>query len=162
MRKHWLIALCVSSVFAAVCLLWPVHGSLPDEACSPEYLMFKDSPLLAAAYTRDFPLNDSLRLDVTTLVALDPAGWDTLTSRFGIADIRETFGEEIDGGKDIILSMRYSPDSAAAPGSNRGGFLAASPLRQTVCIFHTRTREQERAVLRYQMEKTMNSINKQH
>jgi len=160
MRKHWAIAAgLAAAVIAAALLLWlPRHERIPRNQCSVEYLLFLDSRHVAAAFTRDFPINDSLAVDITTLVALDSAGWDTLMSFFHMEDMRARYATELSGGKDIILSKRYSPDTAAAP--ERHFFVAASPLRQTVCIYHTATRSQERALLEYQFNKTYYSINK--
>lgn len=161
MRKHWFIAAGLAvAVIATLFLSWTVlHRRLASPEYSDEYHLFKDSRHIAAAYVRDFRVNDSLLVDVTTLVALDSVGWDSLQRHFHLEDIWERYSVELGEGKDIILSMRYSPDTNAVPDTGqRHFFLAASKLKQMVSIFHTQTREQERAILEYNFNKTYKSI----
>ncbi len=159
MRRHWAIAAFLA--IAVIVLFLQAHQRhvIPPDECSGEYVEFMHSEHVAAAFTRDFHLGDSIILNVTTLRARDSAGWAELDSRFSLhmEEHNEIYRKELEEGIDIILSKRYIPDTTLPEPERKRYFLAASPLLRTVNIYHTENKSQEIDLLRYQMEKTIQS-----
>ena len=85
MKRQWIIAgvvsllLIVGGFVVAQCLWW-----LPQGKCSEVYRRYADSRDIAAAYIKDYKVNDTLILNATVLRALNDTGWASLRADFNI------------------------------------------------------------------------------
>lgn len=104
MNKRNIITVAVCLVAVCLVLVVKCHPrTLPIEECSQIYKDFASNPHVAVAFIKDFPVNDTLRVDVTTLRALDPAGWHSLMLYFGYTE------EMIDNYYESVKRMMDRP-----------------------------------------------------
>ena len=74
-RKHYISALIILAGVLLSAWLYHTPHPLPYSQCSDLFLQYKDTPGIKAAFIKDFPLNDTLTVDVTMLQAKDSATW---------------------------------------------------------------------------------------
>ncbi|MGX8713266.1 MAG: hypothetical protein ACSW8I_06240 [bacterium] len=165
MIRRWLITLLLL-LLALLATGWGCYRyhTVPDEECSELYRRYADSPHVSVAFIRDFPVNDTLSLDVTTLTALDSIGWEILKTDFRIHPVPEFAQQQIGQGKDIIslkLVSKDNPmlgmDTACLLNNNTIGI---SRLHHTVSVFYTITINEQEAVLVNQTNIGLPPINK--
>ncbi len=156
--KRYLLPLVIVLVPLAATVLWVwTPRTVPSERVSDLYRRYEHNPHLTVAYIEDFPVDDTLTVDVTTLTATDAAGWDTLTAAFYIPKLPEFMREKIDAGKDII-SVRLTPKTAPGQPMDttdllKNNVIGISRKNHTISIFNTDTKEQQDAVAHYNYRK---------
>lgn len=84
MKRRWIITLLLLPfvVLAVLFLTRNLHTVPPDE-CSDVYRKYKDTPGIKASFIKDYPLDDTTTIDVTSFTALDTASWRWLRTQFG-------------------------------------------------------------------------------
>ena len=87
MNRRWIITLLLLAAIVVVVAL-VVYGfhTVPSSQCSALYRHYENNPHLSVTYIKDFPIDDTLTVDVTTLRALDNEGWDTLSVAFNVLE----------------------------------------------------------------------------
>lgn len=79
---------------------------LPLSQCSDLYRQYADRPGIDATCLHNFPLDDTLTIDVTILQATDSLGWETLKKDFNVKD----FPPEVLSMTDSTsVSFKYAP-----------------------------------------------------
>ena len=157
MKKHHYITLAIVLVGLAVSasfFLFP--RQLSPEECSAEFLRYKDVEGIDASFVKDFRVNDTLAVDVTTLQATDSVGWETLKKDFHAFPLPENNQKKIDQGIDVI-SIHLAPKTDPTLPMDTTDLLnnnvvAISRLHQTVSIFNVTTRAEMDAVRVNQFE----------
>ena len=157
MKKHHYITLAIVLVGLAVSasfFLFP--RQLSPEECSAEFLRYKDVEGIDASFVKDFPVDDTLAVDVTTLQATDSVGWETLKKDFHAFPLPENNQKKIDQGVDVI-SIHLAPKTDPTLPMDTTDLLnnnvvAISRLHQTVSIFNVTTRAEMDAVRVNQFE----------
>ena len=144
MIRRWLITLLLL-LLALLATGWGCYRyhTVPDEECSELYRRYADSPHVSVAFIRDFPVNDTLSLDVTTLTALDSTGWDDLSQYFRIPQLPDFLREKVERGEDKIF-VRLAPKNdmsqyADTANLTNNNVLAFSHLNHTVSVFYIQT-----------------------
>ena len=157
-RKHCISFLIILSSALLSAWIYLTPRPLPYSQCSDLFLQYKDTPGVKAAFIKDFPLNDTLTVDVTVLTATDDEGWDALAGDFHIPPLPEFMQKKIDAGKDIV-SIRLTPK--IAPGQPmdttdllKNNVIGISRKNHTISIFNTDTEEQQDAVAHYNYRKS--------
>ena len=133
---------------------------LPNEECSAIFLRYKDNDHIKTAFIKDFPINDSITVDVTTLQATDSVGWATLVKdcKLNLTEFEQY--KHLFKGKDyVILWSAYRGDPGAGIDPQRTNYsnyqpddsieteeCTASLTNHNVCIFHTFTYAERKAV----------------
>ena len=158
MKRRWIITLTLIPAIVVVVAL-VVYGlhTVPSSQCGDIYRYYENNPHLSVTYIKDFPVDDTLTVAVTTLTATDAAGWDTLTAAFYIPKLPEFMREKIDAGKDII-SVRLTPKTAPGQPMDttdllKNNVIGISRKNHTISIFNTDTKEQQDAVAHYNYRK---------
>jgi hypothetical protein len=152
MNKRRVISVAVCLVVAALVLLVKYHPrTVPIEECSQIYRDYADNPHIAVAFIKDFPVNDTLSVDVTTLQATTDSAWCALLLDFGtpqemIDDYNSN--KEFNEGEDastIILFYRDKNDLKKRIPNNHpdSRLVIASYNRRTLCIFMTEDNKQK-------------------
>ncbi|MGX8713682.1 MAG: hypothetical protein ACSW8I_08430 [bacterium] len=170
-RKYHLYYLLLAAM--AVTATFAVRGcqrTVPLEECSELYQRYADSPHLEVAFIRDFPVNDTLSLDVTTLTALDSTGWDTLMYCFGfpqelIDDYRIKRKKGVGNSKIHFFIEKNNPSKRPMPGTGINPYVVANVDKQVFCVYHVESSAQYYAAICYEtsmMKNTINSNKKQH
>ena len=138
---------------AAAIILWPRSD---DASLSRHY---NHIPGIKATYFKDYPINDTLALNITLLQALDSAGGRTLRNDFNIAELDPVLQQLIDCGLDPIFTRLVDKDDyaqsvdATCPNSQ---LLAFSYKSQSVTLFHVTNGEELDAVLYHNFDKSIN------
>ena len=152
----WAVLLLLLSAGVAVPRLWPLL--FPSHYVSDLYRHYEHNPHIQATYLRNFPVNDTLRVDVTLLQATDSTGWETLKENFNVIPILPHIQDALDRGEDIVVVQLTPKDAPGQPMDTtdllRNNVMAISRLNHAVCIFETRSRQEIKAVFhsKYQLE----------
>ena len=84
MKRRWIITLLLLPVVVlSVLLLTRSLHTVPPDKCSDVYRQYKDTPGIKASFIKDYPLDDTTTIDVTSFTALDTASWRWLRTQFG-------------------------------------------------------------------------------
>ena len=152
MRKHWKYWLSVLAValLLAVAGVWWVFQTrqLPLSECSEVYRQYRHQPGVRAAFIRQMPINDTLRLDMTLLEAEDSAAFADLLRKMGkreeyvreMMTLRDMYVNKKDGNK-VRFSCRClkgCPGCPADADETKNEVVSFFPVRMAVAIFHTR------------------------
>jgi len=151
MKRSWLITLLFCLLLlgvGATVILMPQR--VPYSQCSELYRRYAAVDGIDATFIRDYPVNDTLFLDVTLLEAKDSVGWATLKTDFSIPDLPPDFQQDIDAGIDLIttkLIPKSPPPPSNFPDAYPNDVLAVSSLNSTVTVFHVSSHTERIAVL---------------
>lgn len=109
-----------------------------------------------SAILHNFPVNDTLAVDVTLLQATDSAGWERLKRDYGVREMPDIVMKKIEKGEDVV-SVRYvSKSNPTLPADtvdmSNNNILAVSRLHRAVSVFHTETEAEQAAVNYNQLE----------
>lgn len=153
-RLYWILVMALSLAAAGLALWLPRYAAA--HRVSDLYRTYADNPHLTVAHIEDFPVNDTLTVNVTTLTALDSVGWESLKSDFSIPKLPDFFQHEIDGGKDLILTYlapkedpRLGMDTIDMCNNN---VIGISYIKRSVSVFYTETESQQDDVLHYNLK----------
>ena len=165
MNKRRVISVAVCLVVAALVLVVKYHPrTVPIEECSQIYRDYADNPHIAVAFIKDFPVNDTLAVDVTTLQATTDSAWCALLLDFGtpqemIDDYNSN--KEFNEGEDastIILFYKDKNDlKKRIPSTNPDSRLViASHRNRTLCIFMTEKNNIKETIELFEIKKLKN------
>ena len=160
-KIFWAVGVALVVAVAVGGLLYP--WLLPGAGVSDPYRRYEDNPHLDVTFLRNFPVNDTLAVDVTLLQALDDEGWDTLRADFRIRQLPEHTQNKIDSGQDIVSVRIVLKSNPAFPmdtvDMENNVVVGISRLNRVVSIFNTDTEKQIDAILHYNYEKNIQTNN---
>lgn len=156
MNKRRVISVAVCLVVAALVLLVKYHPrTVPIEECSQIYRDYADNPHIAVAFIKDFPVNDTLSVDVTTLQATDSLGWETLKNEFHIISLSDNIQRKIEQGIDRVSTRIVSKTDPTLPMDTsellNNNVIAISRLHRTVSVFYIKAEAEIDAILYNQL-----------
>jgi hypothetical protein len=94
-RHYIALALTLVGVALVVAMLL-LPRPLPPDECSDVYRQYKDTPGIKASFIKDYPINDTLAVDVTMLQAKDTNVWNnTIIKLFHIENPDEYIPRQI-------------------------------------------------------------------
>ncbi len=106
-KIFWRIVFALSlltALAASLPFLWP--RLFPSLYATDAYRTYADRPGIDATCLHNFPLDDTLTIDVTILQATDSLGWETLKKDFNVKD----FPPEVLSMTDSTsVSFKYAP-----------------------------------------------------
>ena len=88
MRKWILAFLFLTLLGVAAVAAW--RYLLPKRHVSDIYRRYEHADGIAASYIHNFPVNDTLTLDVTLLAATTDSAWQALCADFALSEFVET------------------------------------------------------------------------
>jgi hypothetical protein len=156
MNKRRVISVAVCLVVAALVLVVKYHPrTVPVEECSQIYRDYADNPHIAVAFIKDIPVNDTLRVDVTTLQATDSLGWETLKNEFHIISLSDNIQRKIEQGIDRVSTRIVSKTDPTLPMDTsellNNNVIAISRLHRTVSVFYIKAEAEIDAILYNQL-----------
>ena len=181
MKKHKIISVLIIAAVAAAVVIWRQRPrQLSCTQCNELFQHYMDNDHINVSFIKDFPVNDSISVDVTTLDAVDSIGWATLIEDCNIsvanfekdkAYIDSLYPGAYPKDKEIVLlwrSYKCNPGSRINPQiTNYRGYkptdtieteeCTASLTNHNVCIFHTLTLAERKAVSSYQYNKMISN-----
>jgi hypothetical protein len=150
--KKWHKTLLVAAAILAVGVaVW--RYTAPQRHVSDLYRRYENADGIAASYIHNFPVNDTLTLDVTLLEATTDSAWQALCADFALSDIVEemkkvapsaVFSRQVSRHDYTQVLLGDSPDAEC---------LAISCDTKTFAIFHTRNATEMHAVLYHNFDK---------
>ena len=146
--KKWIIAFVVLTAVGVGCVAWCRYVA-PHRQVSDLYSRYEHVDGIAASYIHNYPVNDTLTLDVTLLEATNDSGWQTLCSDFAISGMVEGMVKLC---PDLVFCRqvnRHDYTQTIAGDSPDAEVLAISCDTKTLAIFHTHNKNDIRAVLHY-------------
>lgn len=159
--KRILLPLLIVVVPVAATVLWAWWPrTVPTERVSDLYRRYEHNPHLTVAYIEDFPVDDTLTVDVTTIRAIDAAGWDTLKGNFNIVDYPPELLPFID---TMAIEYFYAAKDDYSRGMDsvrlNNDFVAVSRFKKEVTVFEIKEEKQIMSILSYNIKKQKENEN---
>ena len=146
--KKWIIAFVVLTAVGVGCVAW-WHYVRPQQQVSDLYRRYEHVDGIAASYIHNYPVNDTLSLDVTLLEATTDSSWQALCSDFDISRVVE---EMLQIKPDIVFCRqvnRHDYTQVVLGDAPDAELLTISCDSKTLAIFHTCNKNDIRAVFCY-------------
>ena len=134
MKKWNIILLAVAATLSIGIAAW--RYTAPERHVSDLYRHYEHANGIAASYIHNYPVNDTIILDVTLLEATTDSAWQALCSDFAISNMVEEM-KGID--PHVVLSRlvnRHDYSQVAFGDSPDAEILAISCDTKTFSIFH--------------------------
>ena len=164
--KKWILAfLLLTALGVAAVAAW--RYLLPERHVSDIYRRYEHSDGIAASYIHNFPVNDTLTLDVTLLEATTDSGWAVLVRDFEMDELSPLLQMLIDRGENrrsatvsganLVFSKLIPKSVPSASAEN--DVLAYSYTTRSVSIFHIANDGEKHAVLYHNIKKSIDQDN---
>jgi hypothetical protein len=157
-KLFWTLGLLAVLLLAsAVATVRLAPRLFPSQYVSDIYRAYADQPGIEATFLHNFPVNDTLSLDVTTLKATTDSAWAFLQNEFGITILPPEIEKLLSEGatsvdtwlalennlKESISIKKYKPEEKI-PNLR---LVAVNRKDRTISIFTSETKEQRLALL---------------
>ena len=155
-RLVWMLVVALCLAAAGLALWLPRYAAA--QRVSDLYRRYEHNPHLTVAYLEDFPVNDTVAVDVTTISAIDDEGWDTLCVDFEVPELPELILSVMGENEDFILSYKVSDDYKDVYkeiGICHDDVIAISYIKHIVSIFNTQDEIEKKAVLKYNIKQSI-------
>lgn len=143
-----LLTLAVAAAVGVV--VW--RHVLPMRSVSDLYRRYEHADGIAASYIHNFPVNDTLTLDVTLLEATTDSAWQALCADFALSDIVEEMKVVAPSAVLSRQVSRHDYSKVVLGDSPDAEILAISCDSKTFAVFHTRNAAEMHAVFCYNYE----------
>lgn len=172
MKKHALIYIGVLLLLLAAVTAFKVRPVEPEG--SELYERCKDVPGVRVGFIKDYPVNDSVTCDVTTVEALTDEGWEWMLDSLGVRSMAEMDAffdsiylasgmseEDCANTIDLWQSKRFHPEVQGDSNmlGNSVDCNLSSPHYRWLTVYHATSDEELDAVInfhiKYQMEHPM-------
>ena len=161
MNRRWTITLLLLPVVVlSVLLLTRSLHTVPPDECSDVYRQYKDTPGIKASFIKDYPINDTTTIDVTTLEASSDAGWESLKKTFNIIDYPPEVLPFVD---TMVVEYYFATKDDYSRGMDsvrlNNDFIAVSRFMKKVTVFNIKEEKQIVAILSYNINKQKKNEN---
>lgn len=149
MKKLWIITatlLVIALIGITVWHFWPAGG--PE--VSALYRQYEHQPGVRVGFVEGYAFDDSTRVDVVTVEALDSAGWQWMEQEFDFPPLDERRQQLLAQGEDIMQSWLMEADTTGHT------FLFLSRRQKSLCIVTAADDSQLQSVFMYHLEKLKN------
>ena len=152
MKRNWpyyIIAFCL-----ALLTVYVLHNSgriFPSGEVGEVYRRYCNRDDIRVEFFKDFRINDSITVDVTTLTAADSASWEALLremnkSEGGIKRMREAVNEGVYMLSEYNCEIGH-PEKRVPFKAGCSWFVLLNPTEKTIYIFHILNREQVHIII---------------
>ena len=140
MKKHHIISLVIGIAVLLSILAWKLWPrQLPSQQCDSIFLRYENNKHVSVAYFKDFPINDTTFVDVTTLHATTDSAWNALCDDFISPHYSNEEKEIVVHGNSVTFFTvsRKNPLIRANPlTDNDIDYVALCPNKSTICFYH--------------------------
>ena len=155
-KQNHIKALFLASAFvllSVACVLtvkyW--HRTLPAEFCGEVYQRYAGREDLYVSFIKDFRIDDSTTVDVTTLIARDSAGWESLMREMNVNELTIVKQRKAVEEGNAIVSEYYCaknhPEKRVSLKECMDFDLVIySYFEKTIYVFNAKTQEQGRRI----------------
>ncbi len=152
--RFWIVVLLLLVVEAlALSAGWWAPRLFPRCYVSDLYRRYEHADGIRASFLKDYPVNDTLRLDVTLLEATTDAGWDRLKTNFNILELVPVQQEMLKKNHAYVSTRRVPRN---APGQtidktnpDNNIIRVTDYANHAIAFFHTNNDQENSAVLFY-------------
>ena len=152
--KRWIITFLLTLAVATAVGVVVWRHVLPMRSVSDLYRRYEHADGIAASYIHNFPVNDTLRVDVTLLEATTDSAWQALCADFALSDIVEEMKVI---APNVVFSRqvnRHNYEQVVRGDSPDAEILAISCDTKTFAVFHTCNAAEMHTVFYYNMKKS--------
>ena len=140
MKKHHLISLAVGIAALLSILVWKLWPrQLPSQQCDSIFLRYENNKHVSVAYFKDFSINDTTLVDVTTLHALTDSAWNALCDDFISPHYSNEEKEAVVHGNSVTYTIRSRKNPHIKPNpltDKEIDYVALCPNKSTICFYH--------------------------
>ena len=153
MKKHHIISLVIGIAALLSILAWKLWPrQLPPQQCDSFFLRYENNKHISVAYFKDFSINDTTLVDVTTLHALTDSAWNALCEDFISPHYSNEEKEAVVHGNTVtfFIVSRKNPLIQANPLSDNDiDYVALCPNKSTICFYHIENIDQITNIIFY-------------
>lgn len=153
MKKHHLISLAVGIAALLSILVWKLWPrQLPSQQCDSIFLRYENNKHVSVAYFKDFPINDTTFVDVTTLHATTDSAWNALCDDFISPHYSNEEKETVVHGNTVTYTIRSrkNPHIKPNPLTDKDiDYVALCPNKSTICFYHIENIDQITNIIFY-------------
>ena len=163
-RRYWILPMAVGLVAALLTVIViRAPRTVPLAETSEVYRQYRHLPGVRAAFIRQMPINDTLRLDMTLLEAKDSAAFADLLKKLAYTDDSINDIMTTEGDENSRYTRSYRKNHPEMPkdkeDKSNNDVMGLFYKQYAVAFFHTRCEEDVNILLYANMFKTVN-INK--
>ena len=152
MKHNWpyyIIAFCL-----ALLTVYVIHNSgriFPSGEVGEVYRRYCNRDDIRVEFFKDFRINDSITVDVTTLTAADSASWEALLREMNKSEgVIKRMREAVNEG--VYMLSEYNceighPEKRVPFKAGCSWFVLLNPTEKTIYIFHILNREQVHIII---------------
>lgn len=142
MKRLWIVTAILLALLLGTVTVWHF---MPRGArtADPLYAECASVDGVRAGFIENFRFNDSTLVDVTTVEALDAAGWEWMQRRFEVPPPDSLQVARMARGSRVMYTSRGDSDSL---------FLFLSYNDSSLCMVHVSTESQFESILRYHLQ----------
>ena len=158
------ILLGVVALASTVAVLCDIHSRrVVDSEVSEVYRHYVGRPDLKVGFVKDYRVDDSITVDVTTITAKDSAGWEALLRELNVSEYTITIQREArkEGIAAVTTDYRLKqhPDIRVSMGNdNKLDLLFFSYQDQIVFIFDVESKDQANRISNYKSKDYINQV----
>ena len=153
MKKHHIISLVIGIAVLLSILAWKLWPrQLPSQQCDSIFLRYENNKHVSVAYFKDFSINDTTFVDVTTLHATTDSAWNALCDDFISPHYSNEEKEIVVHGNSVTFFTvsRKNPLIRANPLSDNDiDYVALCPNKSTICFYHIENIDQITNIIFY-------------
>ena len=136
---------------AAVLVVKYWHHTLPAEECGEVYCRYSNRDDLKVSFLKDFRIDDSTTVDVTTLTAKDSAGWEALLREMNVNELtivkqRKTVEEGNAIVSEYYCAKNHTEKRVSLKECMNFDLVIYSYFEKTIYVFNAKTQEQGRRI----------------
>lgn len=137
---------------AAVLVVKYWHHTLPAEECGEVYCRYSNRDDLKVSFLKDFRINDSTTVDVTTITAKDSAGWEALQREMNrsesLIELERKYTNEGHYSISFYNCEIGHPEHSIPFKEGKCWMVFLNNKEKTIYIFHILNRKQKLALIR--------------
>lgn len=160
------LLLCLLALIVPAALVYRSH-TVPLSQCSELYRRYVGNPHLRSSFTQDFPINDTLALDVLLIEADSDSAWCALLIEFGMPkEMMEEYlsdTKKYEGNGSNIISLftidKNNPQKRLSLEEIDSRIVSVSFARKSLCVFLTENKTIKEAISDGKIHKLYKSNN---
>ncbi len=131
---------------------------------SEVYLHYKDRADLKVGFVKDYRIDDSTTVDVTTLTAKDSAGWEALLREMNRSEVAIEYERNYANEGHYVLSYYCCeighPENMIPYKEGQSWMVFFNPSEKTIYIFHILNSKQKKALIRNKVREVKKNAKK--
>ena len=154
MKRSQVIFVVALALLLAVVAAWRLMPRAPG--VSDLYSRYESQPGVRVGFVSAFRVDDTTRVDVTTIEALCDSGWSWMMNELDLQDDDVPVSDSVETGFLFRRVVKGKPSLVATDDCTDVDILLVSTVDHAAGIYHVSTQAQEDCVLRLAFDKYLN------